>query len=525
MGISTLKLGWGLAAFVLALISCQTSHKIAPWEPPTTTEATLSRAQVELDHERLWKAWVLLMNFGRGSDLELSLLKATEQRLLERFASWRAQPGSHPVAQWSANLVVAGLSSATSADLSSPAVLVARPQGPAGTPSDWLKGTVTVIVNKGLKLDHGSASPDVVIGSGFFIDESGLLITNEHVIASAIEPGTVSSRISLRLPGSKGERVPAKVIGWDKNHDVALLKAEVKPDYVFAFSPIETVTPGQRLQALGSPGGLEATVTEGIVSATGRTFLPMGEVFQIDVAVNPGNSGGPLVDSSGQVVGVVFAGVSEFQGVNFAIPAPLVQRLLPQLKAGGKAFVPWMGLGLQEDMTGLEVVYVLPQSPADFAGFLPGDRLVSFDKVPVKEIAHTQALVLNEGADRVAPMGIIRAGQSRTLWTTFEARPDFPLQVATESDLVGKLLPLVAGIEADDVGTPVDRSFRVKRVWAGTDGEALQLTENDPVTVLEWQADTKRNVLTARLAIKRRVGGYFEAQVQLEAPLAFRQFL
>src|SRR6185369_12168457 len=130
-------------------------------------------------------------------------------------------------------------------------------------------------------------------------------------------------------------------------------------------------------------------------------LLAVGEVLQIDVAVNPGNSGGPLVDNKGRVVGVVFAGIRDFQGVNFAIPVSLVQKDLPRLRSGGKAVLPWLGLGIQEDHRGLEVNYVAPRSPSDWAGLRVGDRLTSVAGTQVSDLGDAQVRLLDFGTDAV----------------------------------------------------------------------------------------------------------------------------
>jgi len=513
--------GLFLAGAVL-LAACQTDHHLlSPVDQPGSEEARLASVRHQLQAGELWKAWVLLVNNPSDSKPQTELLRTVESQLLAFWETLRSDPAKVTKAnEWQRSLADAELVPKVEANVES------LPAPPAARgPNEWLKGTVTVIVNRGLKLERGTASPDIVIGSGFFVDQSGLIMTNEHVIDSALQPGNATTKISIRMPGSKGERVPAKVLGWDKNHDLALLKVELHPEYVFQFSNKGLLQPGQRLQALGSPGGLGSTLTEGIVSALKRPLLPMGDVFQVDVAVNPGNSGGPLVDATGQVVGVVFAGIQEFQGVNFAIPATIATKLLPRLKAGGKAIIPWLGLGLQEDFKGLEVVYVLPQGPSDWAGIRKGDRLVSLAGQSVSEIAQAQGKLLDFGIDSPIKLDLERGGNALRLWVSLATRPEEPLKVAVDSDLAANVLLVAFGIDVEDVGTPVDRSFRVVRVLAGTDGEELQLSANDPLTILDWTTDLDHHALVCRVMVKRRIGGYFETQVQLAAPLAFRQFL
>jgi S1-C subfamily serine protease len=516
------RFGIALAALAvtLALAACRT----APPAPvaadrPATLPSALERAQAELQAGRWGSAWTLVANQSDGSAEKQGFLESVTTALQQERAAAADGGKARRVEDLDATLSLMRTGSWTP-----PADTTPEPAD--STPEQWLKGTATVVVNKGLKVENGSSQPDIVIGSGFFVSADGYLLTNHHVIESEVEPGSSpSSRLSIRLPGSKGERLPARVVGWDRNLDLALLKTEYKPEFVFSLGQGPDPVPGQRLQALGSPGGLESTLTEGIVSAVQRPLLAVGEVLQIDVAVNPGNSGGPLVDSRGRVVGVVFAGIREFQGVNFAIPASLVRKILPRLQEGGRAVLPWIGVGLMEDPQGLEIVYVTPRSPADWAGMQVGDRLLGVAGVPVKELVDAQVRLLDFGTDAVVPFDLLRDGKPLRLWSTLAQRPDFPLQEAAMDDLTGRVMPVAFGLVVDDTGQGIDRSFRVKKVWPGTAAEQLGLAENDPLTVLDWVADKKNKMLITRWKFKRRLGGYLESYVQLATPFSSRLFL
>ncbi len=505
----------------LALLCACRSVPVPPKtaDVPVNLPSALQQAQTELDAGRWGRAWSLVANKDGDSPAKTEFLDKVLTEV-EKERTQAVQKGD----TFRARDLGATLELIHSGAWTPPELAPSEPKdAPA---SEWLKGTATVVVNRGLKVENGAAQPDIVIGSGFFITADGYLLTNHHVIESEVEPGvSTSSRLSIRLPGSKGERLPAKVVGWDRNLDLALLKAEYKPEYVFTLGTGPDPKPGQRLQALGSPGGLEATITEGIVSAVKRPLLAVGEVLQIDVAVNPGNSGGPLVDNKGRVVGIVFAGIRDFQGVNFAIPVSLVQKALPRLQAGGKAVLPWLGLGLEEDHRGLQVAYVAPRGPADWAGVRVGDRLVSLAGTPVSEIGDAQVRLLDFGTDAVIPLELLRDGVTVKLWSTVETRPDYPLKDAAKTDLVAKVLPLAFGVSVEDVGHDVDRVFRVTGVWPGTPAEELQLTPNDSLEVLDWVVDTKNEALVTQWKMKRRTGGWLESVVQLGVSLSDRSFL
>jgi serine protease Do len=506
----------------VTLAGCRTAPPRLESAPvPVSLPSALELAQRELKAGHPGKAWVLVSNQVETSPEKTAFLAEVRQALVQQRDDARGSHADPTARDLDATLAF------IDGGVWNPAPAASLPIPPVTPPSQWLKGTATVVVNRGLKVENGSAQPDIVIGSGFFISSDGYLLTNHHVIESEVEPGTsTSSKLSIRLPGSKGERLPAKVIGWDRNLDVALLKAEYHPEYVFTFGTGPDPIPGQRLQALGSPGGLEATLTEGIVSAVQRPLLAVGEVLQIDVAVNPGNSGGPLVDSQGQVVGIVFAGIRDFQGVNFAIPTSLILKVLPRLQAGGRAVLAWAGLGFQEDLRGLEVVYVAPQGPGDWAGFKVGDRLTSVAGTPVTDLVGAQTRLLDFGTDAVVPFEVVRGGKPLKLWSTLAARPEFPLKDAALNDLTSRVMPLAFGVAVEDLASGGgDRSFRVTKVWAGTSAEELQLADNDPLEVLDWVADTKNEALITKWKVKRRLGGYLESTVQMGVAFSSRLFL
>ena len=227
-----------------------------------------------------------------------------------------------------------------------------------------VKGVATVLIDRGIRIERGRGYPDKILGSAFFIDSSGLMVTNYHVIESEVDPKYKGySRMYIRMGDATSPRIPARVIGWDKALDLALIKTEYSCEYVFSI--IDRVVPqvGDTVIAIGSPLGLEKTVTSGIVSALSRRFLQIGDVIQIDAAVNHGNSGGPLVDTSGRLVGIVFAGIEYFQGLNFAIPAERLAAALPAMIQGGKAERPWLGMVLSETSSGAEIIYVAPNTP------------------------------------------------------------------------------------------------------------------------------------------------------------------
>lgn len=234
-----------------------------------------------------------------------------------------------------------------------------------------MKGTVTVWVDRGMTIEKGLGRADRMIGSGFFIDANGYLITNYHVIQSEVDPEYEGfSRVYIKRAENPTVRIPAKVVGWDTIFDLALLKTEINPEVYFQLGSSEDLNIGSRIYAIGSPAGLEQTLTSGIVSAQNRRLLSLGSVLQIDAPVNHGSSGGPIIDEAGRVQAIVFAGLERNEGLNFAIPVELLRLILPQLYAGGETVHAWMscyGVSVKESpqqVAGTELVYAVPGSSA-----------------------------------------------------------------------------------------------------------------------------------------------------------------
>lgn len=259
------------------------------------------------------------------------------------------------------------------------------------------------------------------VGSGFIISDDGYILTNNHVVAR-------SNGIFVTL--TSGKEYKAKIIGTDPRTDVALIKIDAKDLPPLPIGDSTKLKKGQWVLAIGSPFGLDSTVTSGIVSAINREtgdYLPF---IQTDVAVNPGNSGGPLLNLAGQVVGVNSQIISQsggFMGISLAIPIDEVMRVVEQLKAHGKVTRGRIGvqigpvsddvakaIGL-EGAKGAMVSNVEKDGPADAAGIRSGDVITSFDG---KRISHMTDLPRIVGATKPGnqvPMEVWRKGKTVTL--------------------------------------------------------------------------------------------------------------
>jgi S1-C subfamily serine protease len=396
------------------------------------------------------------------------------------------------------------------------------------SPQDMIKGVATVIIDRGIRLERGRGIPDRVQGSAFFVDTSGLLITNYHVIASEVDPTYEGySRMTIRMGDSTSPRIPARVIGWDKTLDLALIKTEISPEYV--FSVVDQVIPpvGDSILAIGSPGGLEKTVTMGIVSALSRRFLQIGDVIQIDAAVNHGNSGGPVVDTSGRLVGIVFAGIEQYPGINFAVPAERLAAALPAMLAGGKAERSWLGLTIAETSDGAEIIYTSPLTPASDQQIPEGSYIRSING---RQISAPQGLLIPALQDLLFQ---IRPGELVVLETVTEKdapairhvlltvpRPELPLAEAVKLDSRERMAaPLFGLVLAPTVGKAFSNSYLIKKVIRGSIADDAGLSESDPVSIRGFRVEEKAGYVLMEIHVKKRQTGYLETTMQLPALL------
>jgi putative serine protease PepD len=231
--------------------------------------------------------------------------------------------------------------------------------------------------------------PDRGTGSGFVIDDKGLILTNNHVVENAE---------NLEVTLADKSKVPAKLVGRDPQNDLAVIRVQVTREKLtpLRLGDSSQLQVGQMAIAIGNPFGLDRTVTRGVVSAVGRTLKSetgrqIRNVIQTDAAINPGNSGGPLLNSRGEVIGVntaIFTPSGGSVGIGFAVPVNTAKKLLPQLISRGRASHPWLGIsGVDVNPTvakalslsvkeGVMVAQVAPNGPAARAGLRGSQRRV-----------------------------------------------------------------------------------------------------------------------------------------------------
>ncbi|NJN54143.1 MAG: PDZ domain-containing protein [Anaerolineae bacterium] len=282
-------------------------------------------------------------------------------------------------------------------------------------------------------------------GSGFVYDLAGHIVTNNHVVDGAQ---------ILQVRFANGRAIPASIVGTDPTSDLAVIRVDPAGLSLTAveMADSDTLKVGQIVVAIGSPFGLESSMTTGIISALNRSF-PVGtfqvpDIIQTDAAINPGNSGGPLLDLHGRVIGVnsrIESPVRGSSGIGYAVPSNIVRAVIPQLIANGRVQHPWMGisgtevtannareLGFNDDQRGILVSSVMSNGPADRAGLqatnvnagLKGDVILGIDNKPITTFDDLLGYIVQyTSVGQTIQLQVLRNGQEQIIPLTLQARP------------------------------------------------------------------------------------------------------
>ena len=273
----------------------------------------------------------------------------------------------------------------------------------------------------------GPRGPGAGSGSGIVLTPDGFILTNSHVVDEA-------QRLHVTI--LDGRRFAARLIGDDPDTDLALVRIEDPANLPFAsLGNSKTLRQGQLAIAIGNPLGFETTVTAGVISATGRSLQArtgrmIEDVIQTDAALNPGNSGGPLVSSAGEVIGVNTAMIMGAQGICFAVAANTARHVMGELMRHGRVRRAWLGLSAQTSAlprraasmlglaqsTGALVASVQDGGPAAEAGFKPGDWLLTLDGIAVTGVDDLLRLLDSERVGRSVLFEVVRAGEKIRVW-------------------------------------------------------------------------------------------------------------
>lgn len=283
-------------------------------------------------------------------------------------------------------------------------------------------------------------------GSGFIVDPSGIIMTNAHVVKDAKE-------VTVKLTDRREYR--AKVLGADAKTDIAVLKIDAKNLPVLALGNTKDLKVGEWVLAIGSPFGFENTVTAGVVSAKGRSLPDDSYVpfIQTDVAVNPGNSGGPLLNARGEVVGInsqIYSRSGGYQGVSFAIPIDVAVQVKDQIVATGKATHARLGVAVQEvnqafadsfkldKPEGALVSNIEKGGPGDHAGLKAGDVIRKVDGQAIVSSGDLPAVIGQQAPGKKVTLEVWRQGERQELQAKLGDASDKPAQVAKADNTAGQ---------------------------------------------------------------------------------------
>ena len=274
--------------------------------------------------------------------------------------------------------------------------------------------------------------PESSLGSGVIVSDKGLILTNDHVVASADE---------IEVALADGRKLSAKVVGTDPDTDLAVLQVDAKDLPAITFAASDKLNVGDIVLAIGNPFGVGQTVTQGIVSALGRNHLGINtyeNFIQTDASINPGNSGGALIDAEGNLVGVnsaIYSRNGGSMGIGFAIPASLARQVMEQIAVSGSVTRGWIGIEAQ-DITpelaesfklnkaqGSLIAGVLHNSPADLAGVKAGDVLLAINGKEVADSSSMLNLIAVLKPNQKAVLKIARSEKEINVNVTVGKRP------------------------------------------------------------------------------------------------------
>ncbi|HEX4637518.1 MAG TPA: DegQ family serine endoprotease [Rhizomicrobium sp.] len=366
------------------------------------------------------------------------------------------------------------------------------------------------------------------LGSGFVIDPSGYIVTNNHVIED-------SDQITVSL--QDGTQMPAKVVGRDTKTDLALLKvAPKKPLPSTKFGDSEKARIGDWVIAIGDPFGIGSTVTAGIISARNRNINagPYDDFIQTDAPINRGNSGGPLFDMEGNVIGInsqIYTPSGGSVGIGFAIPANLAREVVGQLRQFGSARRGWIGVRIQQVTSeiaeglglpttqGALVAGITDGGPAAKAGVANGDLITAFDGKPVADDRALPRIVADTPIGKTVNMDLLRKGRKQSVKITVQkladdAKVDKPVKAPPApvknqpklTQLGLSLGPLDAGARAKfKIGAGV-QGVAVTNVEAGSSAAEKNLRPGDVIVEVAGQAVKTPDDVTKRVDADAKAG-------------------
>jgi serine protease Do len=375
------------------------------------------------------------------------------------------------------------------------------------------------------------------LGSGFIISADGYIVTNNHVVADADE-------IKVKLQ-TREKPYDAKIIGRDPETDLALLKIDAgSPLPVLEFGNSEATKVGEWVLAIGNPFGLSHTVTAGIISAKGRHIGAgaFDSFLQTDASINPGNSGGPLIDMDGKVVGINTAIVPNGQGIGFATPSSLAERIIQQLKSGKKIQRGWLGITMQEldentaravglkEPNGVLVAQTVPGDPADKGGIKTGDVILRVTGMAVENpTALLNRIAGLHPGDKVQ-VSVWRQNKMVDLTVTLGERKQNqvaeqegrgPKRQATAKELGLGLRPVDGGEEAQALGLTKPQGLVVMEVVPGSPASQIDIQPGDVIVEANQKPVNSMDQLKA-IIVESKTNGMVMLLVKRQGRNQFR---
>jgi len=369
---------------------------------------------------------------------------------------------------------------------------------------------------------RGPAQRSQALGSGFVISEDGYIVTNNHVIEGADE---------IEIEFFSGNRLAATVVGTDPNTDIALLKVESESPLPFVtFGNSDEVRVGDWVMAMGNPLGQGFSVSAGIVSARNRELSgTYDDYIQTDAAINRGNSGGPLFNMDGEVIGVNTAILSPTGGsigIGFAMSSAVVTDVVAQLREFGETRRGWLGVRIQDvtpdvaEAIGLQeargaLVTDVPEGPAMEAGIRQGDVIVSFDGTPVSDTRELVRRVARTAVGKEVPVIVFRDGATQTLRITLGRREDAeravpaaqPSQEPAEAEILGMTVTTVTPEITEGLGlTGKVTGLAVTAVDETSEAFDKGIRSGDVITEAGQQPVAKPSDLEARITEAKDAG-------------------
>ena len=357
-----------------------------------------------------------------------------------------------------------------------------------GSPfEDFFKGFGFSPREKGKEYRHKQRSG----GSGVIVDKEGYILTNNHVVEGA-------DKVKIRL--NDGREFTAIVKGQDSRTDLAVLHIKAKDLPVATLGDSDKLEVGEWAIAIGSPFGLEHTVTVGVISAKGRTGLGTGtyeDFIQTDASINPGNSGGPLINIDGEVVGINAMIIQPGTGIGFAIPINMAKQILNDLIKQGKVVRPWLGISVQDltpemaeqfqvkEKEGVIVAQIHQGTGAEKAGLVSGDIMKSVDDKAIKNTNELIKEIQKKKVGQKVKLNVVRDGKPMTIEVTLTAMPDKPealKEKESEEKLGAKVQELTPQLSARyRISSEIKRGVIVISVEEGSPADELGLQEGDVV--------------------------------------------